>query len=370
MAMGRQMDGSSEPRPRFRTRSFLALLVAGLVVAGGVGYGSFALVREFGHRTGAWKEVKLTGALPLANSDSVAYAPGARKVLVYYGTDSGVPSQTWGLDLARNTVDDLKAPAVEPGIPFVQASAYDESSGRMIRLSLTEPTDDSQTLAVQTWAYDPTTNTWTDLHAAASPPALISPSMAYDPGLRKIVLFGGSGSHAGVVFQNGTWAYDSAANTWTELKPAHAPTGRSEAAMAYDQHSKRLILFGGMQYSDDRTKDWKLLGDTWAYDAKTNDWTNVRPVGAPSPRSGSAMAYDEALGKVILFGGVVTSGGVSNDTWAFDPGSEYWAKLKPAGPPPRRTGALLFYDRESHRTILFGGSDAEKIYSDIWAFAL
>ena len=41
-----------------------------------------------------------------------------------------------------------------------------------------------------------------------------------------------------------TWAYDPAANTWTELNPGHVAPGAGHA-MVYDASSGRLIMFGG-----------------------------------------------------------------------------------------------------------------------------
>ena len=43
-----------------------------------------------------------------------------------------------------------------------------------------------------------------------------------------------------------TWAYDPTANTWTELEPSGTlPSARSGQSMTYDPARGRLIMFGG-----------------------------------------------------------------------------------------------------------------------------
>jgi hypothetical protein len=61
------------------------------------------------------------------------------------------------------------------------------------------------------------------------------------------------------------------------------------------------------------------LGDTWAYDPVANTWTDVSPAGTtPDPRDCHFMVYEEALGKVIMFGGIDDIDKRDfGDTWAF-----------------------------------------------------
>jgi hypothetical protein len=49
------------------------------------------------------------------------------------------------------------------------------------------------------------------------PPARYGHSMAYDPASGTVVLFAGRDFHGGF---NDTWAYEPSANSWTELAPA------------------------------------------------------------------------------------------------------------------------------------------------------
>ena len=56
-----------------------------------------------------------------------------------------------------------------------------------------------------------------------------------------------------------TWAYNSAANTWTNLKPAgDVPLARGGHTMVYDPVSRKTILFGGAFLI-------LYLGDIWSF---------------------------------------------------------------------------------------------------------
>ena len=72
---------------------------------------------------------------------------------------------------------------------------------------------------------------------------------------------------------------------------------------------------------------------------------------APSPRGGAAMAWDQASGSVILFGGRGATG-FQDDTWSWD--GSAWHRLSPAASPTPRAGALLAADGQGG-LVLFGG---------------
>src|SRR5262249_42457473 len=74
-----------------------------------------------------------------------------------------------------------------------------------------------------TFSYDPAARTWTDLAPATSPtggkhrPPLLWGSMCYDPVNKKVLLVGG-GNVLSERGDPGTWTYDPASNTWSELQ--------------------------------------------------------------------------------------------------------------------------------------------------------
>ena len=137
-----------------------------------------------------------------------------------------------------------------------------------------------------------------------------------------MILFGGEADPDGNTHHGDTWAYDYDTDNWTERIPTRSPSARTYMTMVYDPVGERLILFGGgsgLHAAED------VLGDTWAFDPRTNTWTNLRPAVAPSPRAWYSMAFDAETGEIVLFSGGPTRDTDLADTWIFDPREDTWA---------------------------------------------
>jgi N-acetylneuraminic acid mutarotase len=91
------------------------------------------------------------------------------------------------------------------------------------------------------------------------------------------------------------WAYDPAANSWTELKPSgDVPVGRSFSCFVYNHAVGKAILFGGANGSTAHDATTVLggstaLNDTWAYDPAANTWTKLHPCDPPFDEETSAL---------------------------------------------------------------------------------
>ena len=115
-----------------------------------------------------------------------------------------------------------------------------------------------------TWLWNNTN--WSQLTTNTSPCVRKGAVMAWYPTGSYFLLFGGSDSNGNLL--NDTWAFDPTSNIWTNLKPAVSPSVRIGAMMAYDVSSSQIILFGG--------KDSKnLLNDTWTYNSGSNVWIKL-----------------------------------------------------------------------------------------------
>lgn len=79
------------------------------------------------------------------------------------------------------------------------------------------------------------------------------------------------------------------------------------------------------------------------------------------------MAYDPAVGSIVLFGG---SGGCQSnycgDTWTWD-GSN-WLEQSSTATPPARYVASMDFDPSSESVILFAGNDAQGNLNDTWTW--
>ena len=125
--------------------------------------------------------------------------------------------------------------------------------------------------------------------------------------------------------------------------------------MAYDSVRQRVVLFGGMGSSG-------ALGDTWEWDGGA--WLQRSPLSSPPPRSLHAMAYDASRHRTVLFGGA--GSGLLADTWEWD-GSVWAAKFTSSFPPARMFHAIA-YDGLAQRIVLFGGGLILSAFGDTWGY--
>src|SRR5262249_44196351 len=136
-----------------------------------------------------------------------------------------------------------------------------------------------------------------------------------------------------------TWEWDG--TSWTQ-RASTGPSAREGSAAAYDGGRQKTVLFGG-----------KSPGDTWEWNGTS--WTQ-RTSGEPSPRFEHAMAYETIRGKTVVFGGH-SGGGMlgtdySGDTWEWD--GTTWTQRATTGPSPRLRSAMV-YDSARQKVVLFGG---------------
>ena len=115
-----------------------------------------------------------------------------------------------------------------------------------------------------------------------------------------MVLFGGAPALNGQGWYNDTWIWKGTgglAGTWTAGPAAPAGlTPRGGMAMAWDPAIGKVVMFGGAGPSD-----WPPRNETWLFDGTA--WTlGAAPPAGLTGRTGAQMVYDDALGKVVLNG--------------------------------------------------------------------
>jgi len=137
--------------------------------------------------------------------------------------------------------------------------------------------------------------------------------------------------------------------------------GRAWAAAAYDPARGDTVLFGGL------TPDGAETDDTWLWDGRV--WREPPRIGTgPAPRQAAVMTYDRAEGAVLMYGGA-RGGAPLDDTWIFD--GEVWRHRDVSTQPAARTGAAMSYDPLRRKSVLFGGTPAERrtvAFGDTWSW--
>ncbi len=195
--------------------------------------------------------------------------------------------------------------------------------------------------------------------------------MVYDENIKKSVLLGGYISD----YIDQTWLWDGAA--WTEVRK-NLPPQRALAAMWFDSHLNRTVIFGGIGRPSSQDRITRF-NDMWSFDG--NGWTEIKPTTVPPPRYGAQVAVDPRSGNVLLFGGIrvdtIETPGTGNnpptqtliqvysdDFWQWD-GTDWKQVTFPRIPYARENGGLAF-DPSTQTMVVFGGYVGQSYLSDLW----
>jgi N-acetylneuraminic acid mutarotase len=325
-----------------------------------------------------WTQLSPSGEIPIRRGDQPMVYDSAHKRFIMFGGAYGGNDpldETWAYDPGANSWTNLKPEGALPAARVAPAMSYDPLSGRVIMFggggAINDQSSD-QANHNDTWAYDPSANSWTNLNPkGALPAARAAAAMVYDSTRRRMILFGGSAPAdaqlAGADAQmNDTWAYDPAANTWSDLSPAGTlPPERCRHSMVYDRFGGRVIIFGGLG------SEWSELNDTWVYETSANTWTKLSFSGtSPYPRHSCSMAYCSWNNTFILFGGAYAqNAGFFNETWVFDPTVNTWTLVPIKGTAPAARGfQSMEYDPDHGQIIMFGGFGATEYLNDTWDY--
>jgi hypothetical protein len=138
--------------------------------------------------------------------------------------------------------------------------------------------------------------------------------------------------------------------------------------MAYDEALQRVVMFGGQGQGG-------VLGDTWLWDGST--WTSPTVTCSPSctglARNTQRVAYDRFTSQFVVFGGVDASGALLSDTWVLEGPltSLVWRNVSapsPAKPSARCCGGMA-YDQAHKVVVYYGGGGPLQLaqFDDSWA---
>ena len=158
-----------------------------------------------------------------------------------------------------------------------------------------------------------------------------------------------------------TWTYDARSNEWSELEGA-GPQARSQHAMAYDSKRGEVLVFGGYVGSS------FTYADTWLLNVADGSWRRVRPETAPSARAGSVLVYDEQIDAYVMFAGAEEPPAPElplAETWLFDPDNETWIDVTTSVAPelvseghPTLFELAMVYDSTAERAVLLIAGEA------------
>ena len=110
-------------------------------------------------------------------------------------------------------------------------------------------------------------------------------------------------------------------------------------------------------------REW---GGTWIW--KGDVWQKPDLAAQPPLRDEAVLVYDPARDLSILFGGTNEDKVLYDDTWIFQ--ADTWTRLDAPRFPPQRNKAVAFYDPVRNSMIVYGGEVFGSIYSDMWELTL
>ncbi|WP_455391618.1 Kelch repeat-containing protein [[Eubacterium] cellulosolvens] len=192
---------------------------------------------------------------------------------------------------------------------------------------------------------------WTKQTPPAKPVWRTGHEMAAVNGTDKFVLFGGFYDDSwNDYYLNDTWLYDLSQDTWTELQPKNSPSIRAFHGMAAVDNDDKIVLFGGHYYDGSNTY---YYGDTWIYDLSQNDWSKKSMTTHPSNRSFHEMSTIHGTDKVLLYAG--NYGGY--ETWVYELGTNKWIlKSPPANPTSCSHCPAMAPISGTDKVLIFGGT--------------
>jgi hypothetical protein len=295
---------------------------------------------------------------PLYRQETALTYDALDHVSVLYGgaNGSGSGAQAWGWD---GTAWHGLGAVLPPDAPtrFAPVLAYDAARGRTMVfggwLPGVNPTYLNDALEWDGQA-------WTPLALSMShPDPRGNAAYAFDAN-GKLMIFGGINSTGEL---GDTWLWDTAANAFAMViyGASPAPTKRAAAAAAFDEARGVVVMFGGRAGG-------MVNAETWTWDGKA--WTQTMPASSPSPRSDASMVYDRWRKRIVLFGGHGPGYPPSlADLWDWD-GSN-WTPLSATGTPPwSRNGPGMAFDDARGRVVLFGGDVSLKQDSSVYELAV
>ena len=274
--------------------------------------------------------------------------------VILFGGDDDYYDDTWVYNYTDNSWTNRTTSLNKPSARYYHSMVYDSTHDRVILFGGWDGSRDDET-----WVYNYSDNSWTNMTThSAKPSARYTQSMVYDSTNDVVVLFGGMDS---VGRDDETWIYNYTDNTWTEMNILSTkPSARWRHSMVYDSTHKVVVLFGGFDGGgfDD---------ETWIYNYTDNTWTNMTiSLNKPSARWGHSMVYDSTHDRVMLFGGDATDG-YSDEVWIYDYVTNTWTnKTTLSTKPSARYGHSMAYDSTHDRVIFFGGYEMWDFNNETW----
>jgi uncharacterized protein (TIGR03437 family) len=258
-----------------------------------------------------WTQLNPAGRAPNPrHGHTVTLEPVRRRIIVIAGQGASFFGDAWAYDIRANVWRQLSGNSDGPLPRYGHSGVYDAKRDRIV---ISHGFTSEQGRYDDTWALDLASGTWNDISPAGTRPLRRCLHHAvYVAQSDQMLLYGGCSSGYGPCPQGDLWSLDFASNRWTQILTAVIPPPRQRYGMVFDDGRKRLVLFGGL--------DGDALNDTWEYDPASPAWKQITPGGSvPTPRYRLEAAFASDLSTAFFFGGETTR--FTNDLWLLSAAS-------------------------------------------------
>jgi galactose oxidase-like protein len=259
-------------------------------------------------RQGQWIQLfPANGVSPPPRQGPGMVYDGATDTVVLFGGTNGATNfdDTWIWNGKTATWTQLFLKTKPPGRRFdTQGMTFDVDHGKVVMFGGYA----AGSVFNDTWNWDGKARLWTHRFPTVSPSARRAP-IAYDRATEQVILFGGDDGGANQYSDTWTW---NGTNWRLRVTPV-APGPRGLASLAYDPALHAVVLFGGFI-------NIQVYSDTWTWNGSV--WTQLNPTNVPPDgRFAFGMDYDPIARGPVIFGGFST-GFALFDTWILAPLSE------------------------------------------------
>jgi hypothetical protein len=297
----------------------------------------------------AWEEISPARG-PAAREDHTWTVDGEGSYAYLFGGRDGATAfdDLWRFDLASDTWQKLTPRGAKPAPRFGHSAVWTADRGLVVFAG-----QRGADFFGDLWAYDPTTDSWSELPGNGAPPKARYGSCMINGSDGRLWI-----SH-GFTFAgrfDDTRAYNLATERWSSIDSDGRRPGERCLHDCFTSATGELVLYGGQ---DNATAS---LGDLWV--TRTDgSWQRK-----PDPRAAARRLYAlaEAGPDAWVFGGLGVDNKPLGDLWRVDRETLEFDRVAMAGTMPSpRYGATLVTDAARGRLLLFGGQ-GQQAKADLW----
>lgn len=242
-------------------------------------------------------------------------------------------------------------PATAPSARQVPGMVYDPLRDRIVLFGGSKLAADGITAepVYDMWEFDGTN--WRQVMTEG--PKVVKPTLVWDGARNQIVMMGITSDVKTLMY-----AYDSAAGTWSEVKPKDLPPCANDVSLVYMERDRLLALVGG------------ICGASYdsAYYYDGGNWYGFASALSPGYPSGAAVTYDVHRDEIVVFGGVEAFGTPRSSTYTYTAGN--WRFQNEVIKPVPRAAVAAVSDPFNKAVWMFGGLNqfGDAYHDDLWRY--